>query len=205
MVDSYIQNPVDGTGKKIRTDEQTIGANLVHTAYVKMDEPATFRAIFDRIVPAVNKHVAVLFNSSATRKVVIHKVFVYNWQAAAVTGTIIEYEWKRITTLVGGTAVTPISNDTADTLSAGITAVHTPTSATEGALLKRGFTSGEEVKIGACTLESNNALRQGALFYEKSAGIKGIVLRQNQGITVKVISGTVGTISVIILFTDEPV
>src|SRR5918992_5020766 len=109
MVDSFFQIPPDSTGKKIRTDQQTIGANTVEIQYVRENEPATFLAIADRIVPAVNKYILTLFNTSATRKVVIQRAFVYNWQTAAQTGVLLEYEFRRITARTAGTTITPIA------------------------------------------------------------------------------------------------
>src|SRR5918992_5320773 len=120
MVDSFFQIPPDSTGKKIRTDQQTIGANTVEIQYVKENEPATFLAIADRIVPAVNKYILTIFNTTATRKVVLHEAYVFNWQTAAVTGTILEYEFKRVTARTPGTTITPVAYDTADTLTSGI-------------------------------------------------------------------------------------
>jgi hypothetical protein len=210
LVESYFQVPPDSTGKKIRTDQQTVGANTVEVQYVRESEPATFLAIADRIVPAVNKYILTLFNTTSTRKVVMQKIFVYNWQTAAVTGTILEHELRKITARTIGAAVTPISMDSADTLTAGITADTTTTGVTEVAgaagLLRRGYTSGEEVKIGAITLENSMAVDDRfAILYEKKDGCKGITLRQNQGVTIKNLTGTVGSTSVVMLFTDEPV
>jgi hypothetical protein len=209
VVESYFQVPPNSTGAKIRTDQQTIGANTVETQYIREQEPATFLAIADRIVPAVNKYILTLFNTTSTRRVVMQKIFVYNWQTAAVTGTLLEHELRKITARTIGAAVTPISMDSNDTLTAGITADTTTTGVTEVAgalgLLRRGYSSGEEVKFGAITLENSMAVDDRfAILYEKKDGCKGITLRQNQGVTVKNLTGTVGSTSVVMLFTDEP-
>ena len=210
MVESYFQVPPDSTGKKIRTEQQVIGANTVETQYIRQQEPATFLAIADRIVPAVNKYILTLFNTTATRKVVVQRVFVYNWQTAAVVGTILEYELRKITARTLGATVTPISYDSTDTLTAGITADTTTTAVTDVAgaagLLRRGYTSGEETKIGALTMESSLSVDDDfALVYEKKDGCKGVTLRQNQGVSIKNLTGTIGSVSVVMLFTDEPV
>lgn len=172
---------------------------------VGLQEPATFYVCYERIAPAQNKFVATLFNTSSTRKVVIQRVWVVNWQAAAVTGVLLEFELKRITARTAGTSVTPAAADSKDSLSAGITADHASTAVTEGNLVRRVFSANEETKIGALTLENLLSLASHGLIYEKRLGVKGETLRQNQGITVKQItSSTVGTVSVIIEFTDEP-
>jgi hypothetical protein len=210
MVESYFQIPPNSTGSKIRTEQRVVGANTVEMQYVRADEPPTFLAIADRIVPAVNKYILTLFNTLTTRKVVVQRIFVYNWQVAAVTGTLLEYELRKITARTLGATVTPISYDSADTLTSGITADTTSTAVTDVAgaagLLRRGFSSGEETKFGGLTLENMLSVDDViACVYDKKDGCKGITLRQNQGISVKCITGTIGSMSVVMLFTDEPV
>lgn len=210
MVESFFQIPVDSTGKKIRTEQQVIGANTVETQYIRQQEPATFLAIADRIVPAVNKYILSIINTTATRKVVMQRVFVYNWQTAAVTGTLLEQEFRKVTAVTGGAAVTSIAHDSIDTLTAGINITSTSTGVTEVAaaagLLRRNYSSGEEVKFGALMLENSLAVDDRiAIVYEKKEGCKGITLRQNQGVTIKNLTGTIGSTSVVFLFTDEPV
>ena len=77
---------------------------------------------------------------------------------------------------------------------------------TDSSLLRRLVYSAEEAKIGALTLESvTSTADQWALAYKKEAGQKGITLRQNEGLSVKnITSSTVGTVSVVVIFTDEP-
>jgi hypothetical protein len=211
LTNSYFQVPPDSTGKKIATDQQIIGANTVELQYIKQYEPPTFLAIADRIVPAVNKYILTIFNTTSTRKVVIQRAYVYNWQTAAVTsGTLLEYEFRKITARTTGASITPIAYDSTDTLTAGITADSTTTAVTEVAgaagLLRRGYGAGEETKVGPLTLENSMSVDdEFAKVYDKALGCKGITLRQTQGVTIKNISGTLGTISAVILFTDEPV
>ena len=169
-------------------------------------EPATFSCVFDRIAPAANKYLATLFNTSATRRVVVHSVYVFNWNLTAVTGVILQGELWRLTARTAGTGVTAVARDTADTLSSGIACDTGSTSVTDSSLLRRLVYSAEEAKIGALTLESvTSTADQWALAYKKEAGQKGITLRQNEGLSVKnITSSTVGTVSVVVIFTDEP-
>jgi hypothetical protein len=207
MTESYFQVPPDSTGKKIRTDQQTIGANTVEIQYIKQEEPATFFAVSDRIVPAANKYILTLFNTSATRKVVLQRAYVFNWQTATVTGVVLEHEFKRITARTAGTTVTINPMDTTDTISAGITCDHTSTGVTDSILYKRGYTTAEEVKLTPLAMDNMMAINDDiARIYEKKDGCKGITCRQNQGVTIKnITSSAVGTVSAMYIFTDEPV
>jgi hypothetical protein len=206
MVESFFQIPPNSTGSKIRTEQQVIGANTVEIQYVRESEPATFLAVSDRIVPAVNKYILTVFNTTTTRKVVIQRAYVYNWQTAAVVGTILEYEFRRVTARTPGATITPVAYDTNDTLTAGITADSTTTAVTDSSLIRRGYGAGEEAKIGALTLENMLSIDDTlAMIYDHKPGCKGLTCRQNQGVTIKNITGTVGSISAVILFTDEPV
>jgi hypothetical protein len=204
MVESFFQIPPNSTGSKIRTEQRVVGANTVEMQYVRQDEPATFVAIADRIVPAVNKYILTLFNTTATRKVVLQKGFIFNWQTATVTGTVLDCEFRRVTARTAGATITPVAYDTADTLTAGITADSTTTAVTDSSLFQRVLATGEEVTT-ALTFASLQADAAHAMFYEKKDGMKGITCRQNQGVTIKNIVGTVGSISVVFVFTDEPV
>jgi hypothetical protein len=165
----------------------------------------TFRAVYDRIVPANNKYMATLFNASATRKVVIQRIWVYLWQFSSVTGVILEQEMRWITARTSGTAVTPIPDDSADTLSASITADHNSSAVTElsNGLIRRVITSSEETALragGAPAATFGDA----SLVYERAPFTRGLVLRNGRGLTLKnVVNSTVGTVSYVIEFTDE--
>ena len=204
---TFFQVPPNSTGAKVATESATQGADTVHFQVIKEYEPATFIAVSDRIAPAANKYMLTVFNTTATRKVVIQRAFVYNWQVAAVVGVLLEYEFRRITARTTGTTITPVAYDTNDTITAGITCDHTTTAVTDSSLLRRGFTSSEETKIGALTLENSLSVNESfPMVYERMNGCKGVTCRQNQGVTIKnITSSTIGTVSCVILFTDEPV
>jgi hypothetical protein len=164
----------------------------------------TYYAVYDRIVPAANKYMATLFNTSTTRKVVVTHVWRFNWQVSAVTGIMLEQYLARITARTAGTAVTIFADDTADTLSAGISADTNSTSVTENHIIVRSFASSEEMALAATGMaltlgidDSNEVL------YRRREGQRGLTLRQNQGLSVRnVTSSTVGTVSYIIEFFD---
>jgi hypothetical protein len=166
----------------------------------------TFYAVFDRISPATNKYMATLFNTSSTRKVVIQRMWVYNWQISTVSGVLLEQYLARITARTSGTSVSIYAEDTSDTLSAGISADTNSSAVTEAHIIRRFISQGDEAVTnlsqlaGAAAASGDNA----TLLEERKAGTKGFVLRQNQGITIRnVTNSAIGTCSYIIEFTDE--
>jgi hypothetical protein len=164
----------------------------------------TFYAVYDRIVPGANKYMATLFNTSTTRKVVVTHVWRFNWAVAAVTGILLEQYLARITARTTGTGVTIFADDTADTLSAGITADTNSTVVTEAHIIARSFASSEEMALAATGIVLSNAIDDASeVLYQRREGQRGLTLRQNQGLTVRnVTSSTVGTVSYIIEFFD---
>ena len=180
----------------------------VHFQRTAPYEPPTFFAVFDRIAPAANKYMATLFNTSATRVVRVQQIWQLNWQVAAVTGVSLEQYAAFITARTSGTAVTSRSYDTADTLSAGISADTNSTSVTESYIFNRQLAVSEEGSaIGSQLGEDFRAQdRNFQLIWERTKAAKGFTLRQNQGITIRnVTNSTVGTVSYFFEFTDEPV
>lgn len=167
---------------------------------------ASFRVLYDRIVPAANKYMATLYNTSATRKVVIKRIYILNHQFAAATGVLLEGEVRRISARTAGTAVTPVAEDLNDTLSAGITADTLSTAVTDSSLLRRYIIANEENLLTTWNMNNAQGLNAYGLVYEAPAGGRGLTLRQNQGISVKnITASTVGSTTVIIEFTDEAI
>lgn len=169
-----------------------------------------FYAVYDRIAPAQNKYMATLFVTSATRMAVVDRVYRFNWQAAAVTGVMLEQELRFITARTVGTAFTIQQEDTTVALSAGITADFASTGVTEATgsrgLVRRLFAGSEEQALAvAWNVTAAPALLNDAqLIYFRRPGSAGLVLRQNQGLTVKnLTNSTVGTVSYVFEFRDE--
>lgn len=166
-----------------------------------------FYAVFSRIAPGANKYMATLFNTSATRRVVIQRIWNYNWQFTGVTDALLEQELRRITARTAGTPVTPYSADPSDALSAGITADHASTAVADSTLLQMLVTGQAESTIagGEAGLKVFRTAAYGALVYERKPGLKGHTLLQDQGITVKNLTASVlGSCSYVFEFTDEP-
>jgi hypothetical protein len=199
---SFIQLPPDGAGKSLLTELDASN----HVQILRLHEPPSFYAIYDRIAPAANKYMATLWNGAAGRLVRVHRVVVFNWNWTAVTGVILEQYLARIIARTIGTVVTPRALDTNDALTAGIAADTNSTTVTEDHIIRRHAASAEEVKIGALTLENVLGVPwpDAGQAFGAVSGMKPITLRSNQGVTIRnVTSSTIGTVSYVIEFTDE--
>jgi hypothetical protein len=176
-------------------------------------EPATFYVRVDAVANAVNKYMATLFNTSATRKVVLQRLFAFQWTTTAVTGTGNEQRLVYINARTAGAVVTPFAADESDILSAGITADTASTAVTEVRDIRRFHLGNEEAKFATAAQAFNSDTIgwvdffgiAGRCVWEKKAGVKGLTLRQNRGLSVKNVSGAVGSSSYLFEFTDEAV
>lgn len=166
--------------------------------------PATFIAYYDRIAPAANKYMATLFNTSVTRKVVVQRVVWVPNQFSAVTGVVHDMYLAHITARTAGTTVTIRAVDQNDTLSSGISADSNSTAVTEGWIWKRFIGTSEESPVTVTSLNTYWPNTGGVIVYERREAEKGITLRQNQGLTARTLtSSTVGSLSFVVVFTDE--
>lgn len=170
-------------------------------------EAPTFWFVFDRIAPAANKYMATVWNGAA-RKLVVQRIWNYNWQFTGVTDVLLEQEVRRISARTTGTSVAASALDTAVSVTAGIVADTNSSAVTEGALLLRLMTGSAETTIagGEAGMKVMRTLAPLAMIYERKEGASGIVLRQNEGLTIKnTTASTVGTCSYVVEVTDEAV
>jgi hypothetical protein len=169
-----------------------------------------FFAVYDRVVPATNKYMATLFNTSTTRKVAIVRIYRLNWQQTAVVGVLLDQEIRFITARTAGTNVTIQQDDTLVSLSAGITADHASTVVTEGtgarSLIRRIYSTNEEAALATSQgLGAAGFTSDSALIYMRRPGGAGLVLRENQGVTIKnITNSSLGSCSYVIEFEEEP-
>jgi hypothetical protein len=164
----------------------------------------TFYAVFDRIAPAANKYMATLFNTSATKKLIVYRVNRYNWQVSSVTGQTLDQYLARITARTAGTNVDIHSADTADTLPSGVSADTNSTAVTESHILRRMFASSEEANLSNSNFYNALTLDYSVAIYDRTQGTRGIVLRQNEGLTIRnVTNSTVGSVSYLFDFIIE--
>ena len=166
----------------------------------------TFYAVFDRIAVANNKYMATLFNTSATRIMRVTHVWRFAWQVAVVTGALKDQYLARITARTAGTGVTIHADDPSDTLSAGMSADTNSSSVSESHIMLRAPAVSEEMILVAPQLQLLLGTDDRAQsLAERIPGQRGILLRQNEGVTVRnITSGTAGTVSYIMEFFDLP-
>jgi hypothetical protein len=75
----------------------------------------TYTAASTLIAFASNKSMLGIYNSNATNKVKIYRVWQLNNQTDSVTANVTSLALRRISAFSGGTAVTPVAHDTANT------------------------------------------------------------------------------------------
>lgn len=202
MPESYIQLPPDSTGKQLRTRTKTILGQTVHEQAVYQTALPTFFAIADAVALAANKHHLSIFNGAGSGKMVtIRKLFQINLSLSAVTGVVLRFDIRRSTAQSAGTAITPVSADTDDTLPAGIT-VATGATVTNGGLLFPFTTQSDELTASNAAVA--NYLTQYNNLMMESAEIKELRLRPGEGFTVQQItSSTVGSFAWLVAFTVD--
>ena len=141
-------------------------------------------------------------NAAGSGKVVaIKKLFHINLSLSAVTGVALRFDAKKATAVSGGTAITPVTVDSDDTLPAGIT-VATGATVTESSLLYPITTQNDE--ITAANTAVANYFMQLTNLQPEGSEIKELRLRPGEGFTVKQItSSTVGSFAWLIVFTVD--
>jgi hypothetical protein len=168
-------------------------------------------AVYDRIAPATNKFMATLWNGATGRVVIVNRVYRLSHNVTAIVGVLLEQELRFITARTAGTTITPVTEDTNDTLTAGIVADHASTAVTEGTgtrgLIRRFFATAEETSLTELTNSPEGAasfLHDGQIIYWKPQGGRGLVLRNGQGLTIKnLTASTIGTVSYVFEFDDQ--
>lgn len=167
---------------------------------------ASFYAHFDRIAPSANKYMATLFNTNATRCIIVRRIYAYPAQAAATTGVLLEQYLAFITARTAGTSVPIRPHDSTYAISTGMTADTNSTAVTERDIIKRFFRFGEEHPVIGTTAPSINVLQfhdpDLQLVWERQG--RGITLKTNEGIAIRnVTSSTAGSVSYLLEFSDE--
>lgn len=143
MSESLVQ-VTEGSGKKLHTDQKTIGANNVEDEYILHGEPFLSTYVLtsqSTSIATANDHVLCL-NAGASLNVYVRRITVYQ-TVLATTAALTRFQILKTTTAAptGGTVRTPI------TLSAlnpgvGATGMTLPTvKATEGGLVWEGVTT----------------------------------------------------------------
>lgn len=167
-------------------------------------ELPTFSVVAENITVGNNKSMIALQNTG-TSVVVLREVWIINDQTTAVTGVAGEFRVHRIASFTGGTALTPSSFDTNDSLPTGITTATGATVATETTLLRTGKWSTDEWGPGTLDVEANDhAAQNNGPFWKQTPSGKGLVIRQNQGVHVRfATNSTAGAFNLRFIFTTE--
>lgn len=168
-----------------------------------------FYVVFDRIAPAANKYMATLFNTSTTELLMVDRILRFNWQQTAVSEAALDQYIARITARTAGTAVTIRSADTLDTVPVGGAADTNSTVVTEAHIARRFFYAQNEIQSAGSVPQLSDwhgymlAGENGAVIWSRQSDMKGFILRQNQGISIRnITSSTAGSCSYVIEFTS---
>lgn len=204
MPESYIQLPLDSTGKKIRTRQRTVASQTVEEQFIALAAEPTFMVWTGAQAPAANKFLLSILNTAAGGGQIlkVRKLFLVNsYVGAAITGVMLEYQVQRITGITGGTAITANPSDTADTAMSNATIVHTATSVTGGTpVLFSWYTNNDE---GGLTGASPQATIQALTsILPEGPEIKELTLNPGEGFTLKQItSSTLGSMAALAVIT----
>lgn len=189
-----------GGVKRLRVDAQVTPAAPDFTF-------PTFVATALGVVLGNGKSLLSLVNATGSTVIArLREIWLSNAQTSAVTGVAGLFEGRRITGHSGGSAVSPLSHDTADSLSGSLTAITGATVAGEAAagLFARRISTDE---WGPGTLDVEG-LAQGLLtmdpVWRMVPPLKPIVLRPNEGFSFKCVTNTTaGSFDVTFIFTQE--
>jgi len=204
VADSLVQVPPDSTGAKMRTRTRVIGGNTVHEQYIAQGADPTYYVWSTPAACAQNRQVLALLNTSSTQVIKLRKLFLINAQLTAVTGVGLQYDVKRISTLTGGTAITPNPADTADGAMTGFTCASGGT-VTEGVLLYSWYTMNDEVGLTAAAAVGGY-LQASISMQPEGNEVKELNLRNGEGFTVKQITNsTVGSYGALAVVTVEAI
>jgi len=147
MPESYVQLPVDSTGKKMRTRQRVISAQTVEEQFIALGAEPTYMLWAPAQTPAQNKLFMAVLNQAGSGQVIrVRKLFLSNAALAAVAGIGLEFQLKRISAIAGGTAITANPSDTTDGALTGVTATYGST-ATEGVTLFSWYTNNDEIGV----------------------------------------------------------
>jgi len=193
MSESYIQLPVDGTGKKARAIYQSATDSYEEVQAskpIEYENPVYAVAVSASAVAASKHHLSIWNGSSSYIRIL--RVLVSTHSTAAVTGYIMQYIMQRASAVSGGTALTIVKLDNRDpALPSGI-------SATTGATVTL-----KEAPIAIFTL---NPEETGSQCYIQFDPPKPIVVAPSEGITIQqYATAGVGLFNAVVYFSVEVV
>jgi len=168
----------------------------------------SFTAMSLATVIGSNKSMLSITNAIGSSVIAkIYKIYIINSQTTAVTGVVGNFEIRRCTSHTAGTLITPEQLDTNDTIDSNIT-IRTGATIT-GESTNRIWSakySTDEFGVGALDSEALDHVYQQLipLWNADNQVVKPIVLRANQGMTIKfATNSTAGSFDILIIFTQE--
>lgn len=156
---------------------------------------------------ASNKSLLAIYNAHATRKVKVYRVWVLNNQTTGVTGVLTSMTLRKISSLSGGTSLTPVAHDTANTAVdlTSITCAAGGTFAnTAEAQLRVVMWSCDEPAVSGATSDEFECIVPLMCIWDSTgdSNIEPITLNQNEGVHVlQPGSNAVGILDVFVEFT----
>lgn len=189
------------------TNSQYLLVDSAGRLIVAQQEKATFSAWAPSVAIASAKSMISLVNTSGSTVVVrIHEIWVTNVRFTALTGVMGEFQVRRCVNHSAGTALTPQAFDTTLALDGSVTARTGATLTSEsGTYLLRKFFSSDEYGPGTLDQEGAQATISNFIpVFKKEPPLSGIVLRANEGITIRFeTASTAGVFDLGLVFTQE--
>ena len=207
-IGSWFGSTVPTVGAKTSANSiPVVLATDQQTTFVVVEDYASFTVTAPSVVIGNNKSLLSLMNAAGSGKVLrIREIYIINSQVVPVTGVVATVSLRRITGHSAGTTITPVPNDTTDTLGS-ITAITGSTVAGEfAAFLQRWFLSTDEWGVGTLDTEGLQATFQShfPIFARRDTEMRPLTLRSGEGFTVKCeTNSTAGAFDIIVAFTQQ--
>jgi len=114
--DNYIQVAPDSTGKKVRSVNETVGGNDVHTMLTQFITYPSYTYIADVTPTASRRYLCILNTTGSGKTVRILRAYIVNMQTTELlTGAgDITLKWSKITARSGGTNVLAVPMSSAN-------------------------------------------------------------------------------------------
>lgn len=188
-------------------DRLKVNAEFTSPPNVQEQQFPTFVVLAPAVTSANNKSMISLQNAEgSSKKLKLRDIKIISTQNTPVTGLVMEFQLRRATSHSGGTLITPLSFDTADSLSSSLTARTGATITEESAsIFMRWRWSTDEWLQGAVDVESyDHTMAQLVSAYMTPLKTKPITLNANEALTFKcVTNSTTGSFDFQLLFTEE--
>jgi hypothetical protein len=175
-----------------------MGRPIQPVSLVQASNPSYF-ALIDTVTPAQNLQHVTLFNGSADKRVLVHRIAPINLTLTAVTGVGLRFNMMRATAASAGTLATIQKHDSADAdVTSGIV-VRTGATVTEGGIILPLIMNNDE--NGLTDAASNASFETQGFHLPSAPDARKLTLRPGEGLTVKQITNSVvGSFAWLVVF-----